>query len=320
MSRGAGLVGLLCMAERAATIEGRIVVVTGANSGIGFESARGLATLGASVVMVCRDPARGAEARDAIARELNRPPPTLLLADLAEQAQVRRLAAELRDQLPRIDVLINNAGAAFPKRGLTVDGIERTFAVNHLAPFLLTTLLLDRIREAPQGRVVAVSSDLHAATIDFDDLQMERDYSWIRAYALSKLGNVLFTKELARRFAGSTATANALEPGPALSHFGRGAGGTLGVVARLLQAAAFFGIAGSTEDGARTPIYLASSPEVSATTGKYFRKCREVAAKPITDDADVARRLWEASERMCMTATAVAGVTASTGTPVTRVQ
>jgi NAD(P)-dependent dehydrogenase (short-subunit alcohol dehydrogenase family) len=280
-------------------MEGRIVVVTGANSGIGFESARGLAALGAWVVMVCRDPARGAAARDAIAKDARRgPPPTLLLADLAEQAQVRRIAAELRERLPRIDVLINNAGAAFPKRGVTVDGIERTFAVNHLAPFLLTTLVLDLVRAAPQGRVIAVSSDLHAASIDFDDLQMERKYTWIRAYALSKLGNVLLTKELARRFAGTPATANALEPGPALSHFGRGAGGTLGIVARLLQAAAFLRIAGSTEKGARTPIYLASSADVAATTGRYFRKCREVPAKPIADDADVARRLWEASERL----------------------
>jgi NAD(P)-dependent dehydrogenase (short-subunit alcohol dehydrogenase family) len=281
-------------------MDGRIVVVTGANSGIGFESARGLARLGTAVFMVCRDATRGAAARDAIANEVRGgTPPILLVCDLAEQAQVRKLAADLRARVPRIDVLINNAGAAFPKRLVTVDRIERTFAVNHLAPFLLTTLVLDLIRSATQGRVIAVSSDLHAASIDFADLQCEHDYSWMRAYALSKLANVLFTKELARRFAGSAATANSLEPGPALSQFGRGAGGTLGLVARLMQAAAFLGVAASTEAGARTPIYLASSPEVATVTGRYFRKCREVVAKPITDDVEVARRLWDASERMC---------------------
>lgn len=288
-------------------MEGKVVVVTGASSGIGFESARGLATLGASVVMVCRDAGRGRAARDAIAKEAGgRPPPRLFLADLAEQAQVRFLAAELRACLPRIDVLINNAGAAFPRRGVTVDGIERTFAVNHLAPFLLTTLLLDLIRAAPQGRVIAISSDLHAARIDFEDLQSERNYGWVRAYALSKLANVLFTKELARRLAGCSATANCLEPGPALSHFGRGAGGTLGVVARLIQVAAFFRIVASAAEGARTPIYLAASSQVATVTGRYFRRCQDVPAKPITDDVHVARKLWEASERLCTRSASVA--------------
>jgi NAD(P)-dependent dehydrogenase (short-subunit alcohol dehydrogenase family) len=163
---------------------------------------------------------------------------------------------------------------------------------------LLTTLVIDRLRAAPQGRVITVSSDLHAARIDFDDLQLERGYSWVRAYALSKLGNVLFTKELARRNAGSTLTANCLEPGPALSHFGRGAGGTLGMVARLAQVAAFLGIFASTEEGAQTPIHLAASPEVARVTGRYFRKCREVASKPITDDVEIARRMWNASEAL----------------------
>lgn len=281
------------------SMAGHVVVITGANSGIGFESARGLARLGASVVMVCRDAARGMAARDAVAKVSTGTAPTLLLADLAEQAQVRALASELTARFRSIDVLLNNAGAAFPKRELTVDGIERTFALNHLAPFLLTNLLLDLIRAAPQGRVITVSSDLHSPRIDFDDLLGERRYSWVRAYALSKLGTILFTKELARRLADSPVTANCLEPGPALSHFGRGAGGTLSLVARLMQAMAFIGVAASTEDGARTPIYLATSPEVANVSGRYFRKCREVAAKPITDDLGVAARLWEVSERMC---------------------
>ena len=286
-------------------MEGKVVVVTGANSGIGFESARGLAALGASVVMVCRDPRGGATARDAIASESG-VAPTLLVADLAEQAQVVALAGELRARVPRIDVLINNAGAAFPKRRLTIDGIERTLALNHLAPFLLTTLLLDLIRASPQGRVIAVSSDIHAASIDLNDLQSERNYSWMRAYALSKLCNVLFSNELARRLAGTGATANSLEPGPALSHFGRGADGTLGVVARLIQVAALLGLVASTKEGARTPIFLASSPEVTTVTGRYFRKCREVPAKPIAGDREVAQRLWEASELLCARSTPVA--------------
>jgi NAD(P)-dependent dehydrogenase (short-subunit alcohol dehydrogenase family) len=262
---------------------GKVVVVTGANSGIGFESARGLAALGANVVMVCRDPDRGRAACDAIARESSdRPVPTLLIADLAEQAQVRGLASELRARFPVIDVLVNNAGAAFPARGVTVDGIERTFAINHLAPFLLTTLVLDRIRAAPQGRIIAVSSDLHADKVDFGDLQLEKSYSWTRAYALSKLANVLFVKELARRLADTRVTANALEPGPALSNFGRGAGGSLSVVSRLLQAAAFLGVAGSTKEGARTPIFCVfrrdpaagsdvTRPPVPTAPGHRFR-------------------------------------------------
>lgn len=285
-----------------ASMVDKIVVVTGANSGIGFVTARRLASLGASVVMVCRDSIRGGAARDAIAAGLNGgAAPTLFVADLAEQAQVRALAAALVAKLPRIDVLINNAGAAFPRRSVTSDGIERTLAVNHLAPFLLTMLLLDLIRAAPQGRIINVSSDSHAATVDFDDLQTERNYSWMRAYALSSLGKILFTKQLARRLANTKVTANSLMPGPALSHFGRGAGGTLGVLSRLVQAAAFLGIAASTEDGARTPIFLASSPEVANVTGRYFRKCKDVPAKAIADDVDVASRFWEASERLCAT-------------------
>jgi len=278
---------------------GKVAVITGANSGIGFETARGVAQLGATVVMVCRDEARGSAARDAVAKVDGGAVPVLLLADLSEQVQVRRLASDLRVRFSQIDVLINNAGAAFPKRGVTVDGIERTFAVNHLAPFLLTNLVVDLLQAAPQARVIGISSDLHASKIDFEDLTLERRYTWMRAYALSKLANILFTKELARRFAGSNVTANCVEPGPAVTHFGRGAGGTLSVVSRLLQAAAFLGIAGSTEDGARTPIYLASNPDVAKTTGKYFRRCREVPAKPITDDVDTAKRLWQTSERLC---------------------
>lgn len=278
---------------------GRIVVITGANSGIGFESAKGLVSLGATVVMVCRDAARGVAARDAVAKVSEGPPPILLAADLAEQAQVRNLGDDLRARFTKIDVLINNAGAAFPRRGVTVDGIERTFAINHVAPFLLTNLVLDLLGASSQGRVIAVSSDLHAAHIDFGDLQMERNYSWMRAYALSKLANILFTNELARRLRGTAITANSLEPGPALSHFGRDAGGTLGMIARLMQVAAFLGVAASTEEGASTPIYLAASPEVAKVTGRYFRKRQQVTAKAITDDVDVARRLWEESERLC---------------------
>jgi NAD(P)-dependent dehydrogenase (short-subunit alcohol dehydrogenase family) len=215
-------------------------------------------------------------------------------------------------------VLLNNAGAAFPKRGVTVDGIERTFAINHLAPFLLTNLVLDRIRAAEQGRVITVSSDLHSKQLDFDDLQLERGYSWARAYAISKLGNILFTKELARRLADGKATANCLEPGPALSNFGRGVGGSLGLVSRLLQVAAFLGIAATTEEGARTPIYLAASPEVAGVTGRYFRRCRDAAPKPVADDVVVARRLWEASERLCMTSTRTGSARSSPGSAIQR--
>src|SRR5579859_1049749 len=201
-------------------MDGKVVLITGANSGVGFATARQLAELGAVVIMVCRDPGRGSAARNAVAQVATGPEPTLLLADLSSQAAVYALSDEVHARFARIDVLLNNAGAIFARRELTADGIEKTFAVNHLAPFLLTNLLLDLVRASPAGRIVTVASESHSGRLDFDNLQGERRYSFLAAYNRSKLGNILFTYELARRLAGTGVTANCLSPGPTMTRFG----------------------------------------------------------------------------------------------------
>ncbi len=203
-------------------MDGKICVVTGATSGIGRETALALARLGAEVALCARDEGRGAAVREEVARVAAGPAPRLFVADLASLAQVRRLAAELAAALPRINVLVNNAGAIHMKRKHTVDGHETTFAVNHLAPFLLTSLLLPTLRASAPSRVVTVSSDAHrSGRIDFDDLMGAKDYAGMRAYAQSKLANVLFAYELARRLEGTGVTSNALHPGVVATGFGR---------------------------------------------------------------------------------------------------
>jgi NAD(P)-dependent dehydrogenase (short-subunit alcohol dehydrogenase family) len=275
----------------------KTVLVTGASSGTGLAMAMGLAKLGASVLMVSRDPARARAARDEVASVATGELPRVLLADLASQAEVRRLAAEVRAATPKLDVLINNAGAAFRERQLTADGIERTLATNHLAPFLLTTLLLDRVQAATAGRIVTVTASLHSRAIDFENLQLERGYGTLRAYALSKACNILFTYELARRLEGTRVTANCFCPGPTETGFGRTAGGVMAV---LQWVVGVLGILHSAEVGGRTGVYLASAPGAERITGAYFAHTGKPAkSRPVTYDQDVARRLWSASEALC---------------------
>ena len=205
--------------------QSKIVVITGANAGIGFATALGLAKQGATIVLICRSAERGQAALKAVA-EVSAATPKLFLAGLSSQEEIRELSARLHEQLPRIDVLINNVGAAFAKKEFTVDGIERTFALNHLAPFLLTNLVLDLIRQAPAGRIVNLTAGIPVSRKGFlDNLQGEKNYSQFAAYRSSKVGNILFTYELARRLEGTGITVNCVHPGPVKTEFTQKAGG-----------------------------------------------------------------------------------------------
>jgi NAD(P)-dependent dehydrogenase (short-subunit alcohol dehydrogenase family) len=276
-------------------MEGKVVLVTGATSGLGRETALTLAGAGATVVAAGRDPRKTATTvRDLVVRTDNTSVEGLV-ADLSSQEQVRRLAREFLDRYERLDVLVNNAGAIFERREETEDGIERTFAVNHLAPFLLTNLLLDVILASAPARVVTVSSVGHrSGRLDFEDLHSARGYDANRAYAESKLANVLFTYELARRLEGTGVTANAADPGMARTSIGTNNKS----VRAYLQLLAHRAMAGSVERGARTSIYLASSPAVEGVSGAYFADCEQVASSPASYDEAVARRLWRVSEEL----------------------
>jgi NAD(P)-dependent dehydrogenase (short-subunit alcohol dehydrogenase family) len=273
---------------------GKLCLVTGATSGIGWETARALAAKGATVAFIGRDAGRTQKALDRIRATIPDARLESYLADLSSQEQVRRLAQEFQSRYDRLDVLVNNAGAVFPTRRVSVDGIEMTLALNHLAPFLLTNLLLDTLAASAPSRVVTVSSGAHVgAKVNFDDLQLTHGYGTWRAYGQSKLMNLLFTRELARRLAGTGVTANALHPGFVSSNFGKSEG--------PLWAAAFtvmrpFMI--SAEKGAQTVIYLASSPEVEGASGWYYVDCHPVTPSAEARDDATARRLWEVSERL----------------------
>lgn len=275
-------------------MEGKTVIVTGANTGIGKETARELARMGAAVAMVCRSESRGEAARQEIIADTGNDKITLHLAEFGSLAQVRAVAEQLRAAYPVIDVLVNNAGVILPKRVVTEDGHEMTFAVNHLAPFLLTNLLLDNVKAASAGRIVTVSSAVHRrGTIQKDDLMLSQKYSAWQAYGRAKLANVLFTRELARRLEGHSVTANALHPGVVNSEFGRD---FTGVMKILLRVMGLF-IMGPAK-GARTSIYLATSPEVDGITGAYFEKCTQAEVGPHAGDMALAAWLWEESERL----------------------
>jgi NAD(P)-dependent dehydrogenase (short-subunit alcohol dehydrogenase family) len=272
----------------------KIVVITGANSGIGFATAIGLAGQGLTIALVCRNADRARPALKAVA-EVAASPPKLFVADLSSQTSVRALSNEFHEKLPRIDVLINNAGAAFARREFSVDGIEKTFATNHLGPFLLTTSVLDLIGKSPGGRIVNVTTGiLGSPPADFlDNLQGEKRYSQFGAYQLSKLGNILFTYELARRITGTGITVNCFHPGPVSTRFTQKAGGILRVLATILRP-----IMKSPEVAARTAMYLATAPEVANVTGGYFVDCRQKRTAPITYDRAVAEKHWRISEKM----------------------
>jgi NAD(P)-dependent dehydrogenase (short-subunit alcohol dehydrogenase family) len=274
-------------------MQGQVCVVTGATSGIGKAAAAALAQQGAEIIVVGRDPAR-AEATAPAIQAGGAPPPKVEIADLARLDQVRALAGRLNQTLDRIDVLINNAGLVLNERRVTPDGYEYVFAVNHLAPFLLTNLLRPKLTASAPARVITVSSDAHtAARLDLDDPNLEHGWSSWRSYSNSKLANILFTRELAGRLDGTGVTANCLHPGVVRTGFGRDARPLMRVGITIARPFML-----SPERGADTIVYLASSPDVAAKTGGYYVKREPREPSAAARDDGLARGLWETSERL----------------------
>ena len=274
----------------------RISVVTGGNSGLGKTLVQALAEAGDQVYMVARDLARGEAARDELIAKTGNPHIDLLLADLASQADVRRLADELGKRSDRIDRLVNNAGTAYPNRDLTEDGIERTFAVNHLAPFLLTNLLLPLLQTAAPARIVNVGTRIDTA-IALDDVNFERRrYSMMRAYGQAKLGNILFTRALAARLAGTGITVNCVFPGVFRSNLG-GTDGAQPALVKLFAKTLGWALP-PPERAAERVLYLLRSDEVSDTTGGYFGNRRLIRAPAQAEDPTAIARLWELSAEL----------------------
>ena len=276
----------------APSMAGKYVLVTGGTGGIGKATAAELAVLGARVGITGRDQGRArAAAADIRAATGSRAVDTFA-ADMSAQAQVRRLAAQVLGSYPRLDVLVNNVGGFWAHRHVTADGLEHTFALNHLAPFLLTSLLLDRLTASAPARIITVSSGAHAqGRLDFDDLQGERNYSGQRAYSQSKLANVMFTYQLARRLEGTGVTATAAHPGVVATSFGaEDHAAHLGIMIRIARP-----LMKTPSQGALTPIYLASSPQVEGVTGQYFADRKPKASSKASYDTAAAARLWQAS-------------------------
>ena len=277
-------------------IRGKTVLVTGATSGIGLEASVALARQGARVIMVGRNQAKTEAARADVASRSGSKEVSYLLADFASQASVRALADAVRSRADRLDVLVNNAGGVNKARTVTADGIETTFAVNHLGYFLLTNLLLDLIVKSAPARVVTVASVGHRrGTLDFEDLGFERGgYSIMRAYSRSKLANILFANELARRRAGSGVTSNSLHPGSVDTNIWSGAPLWAKPIIQVLLRPFFI----SAEKGGERIVQLAASPELEGVTGKYFEDGKAVDPAPLARDASLATRLWDVSARM----------------------
>jgi len=275
-------------------MKGKVVVMTGATSGIGEVAAQRLAGMGARIVLVARDAARGQKTLTRLPGIGSGVPHSIYYGDLSRISESKRVAAEIAAAEPRIDVLINNAGALFSTRRLTADNLEETFATNHMAYFVLTLGLKANLLAAAPARVVSTASDAHKGyTLDFDDLQAAKGYSAIRAYGRSKLCNILFTRELARRWSGTGVTANCLHPGFVATRFGDGSGGLLSGIVRIAKNFAI-----TPEKGAETIVYLASTPDVAAISGEYFYKCRPATPTAGGRDDAAAGRLWIESAKL----------------------
>jgi NAD(P)-dependent dehydrogenase (short-subunit alcohol dehydrogenase family) len=283
------------MAIESTTMSGKTCLVTGATSGIGKQTALGLAALGAAVVVVGRDAARGAAACEDILRHVPEAQVETMTADLSSLAEVRRLAGEVLARYDRLDVLVNNAGVILMHRQLTPDGLETTFATNHLAPFLLTNLLRPLLERSAPARVVTVASDAHkqVRAIPWDELPRGAEARQAQAYSLSKLLNILFTFELARRLDGTGVTANCLHPGFVRTGLGRDLTGVPGAIIRLVLR-----FRPGPATGARTSIYLASPPEVAGVTGGYFVNRKPAEPSALARDTGAAERLWALSEQL----------------------
>jgi retinol dehydrogenase 14 len=282
-------------------MQGKVCLVTGANSGIGNATALGLAKMGATVVLVCRDRSRGEEARADIVAATGNPDVSVLLADLSSQAAIQHLVQEFKTKYQHLHVLVNNAGGTFQRHMLTKDGLEYTFALNYLSQFLLTTLLLDVLSASTPARVVNVATRLTSGfTLDFANLQGERGYRGFRAYAQSKLCVMLFTYELARRLAGTGVTVNCVHPGVVRTNFGRG---TMPVPIQIMSLLSGTFMS-SPEAAAERLLYVATAPEIEGVSGKYFGNKRELVSPRQSYDEAVALRLWQISSNL--TATPVA--------------
>jgi NAD(P)-dependent dehydrogenase (short-subunit alcohol dehydrogenase family) len=282
-------------------MQGKVCVITGATSGIGLVAAEQLAAMGARLVLVGRDKARGEAAIARIKRRTAGAEIRIHYADLSRLVEMSRLGSEIAAVEPRIDVLLNNAGAMFAARRVTEDGLERTFAVNHMAYFVLTNRLEERLAAAAPSRIVNTASDAHRGnTLDFDDLQSERRYRGLTAYGRSKLANILFTRELARRLAGSGVSANCLHPGFVATRIADNNSGVFRLGVTIAKS--LWGL--SPQRGAQTMVYLASSPEVAGVTGGYFAKSRPATPTAAAQDDAAARRLWDESARIATLTTA----------------
>ena len=279
-------------------MRGKTVVITGATSGIGEVAAVKLAEQGARIVFTARDKERAQVTLEKLRRANPASGHMVHLCDLSLLSEMRRAAEEIREE-PAIDVLINNAGALFNSRIETRDGLEKTFALNHMSYFVFTNLLLSRLR--PGARIIATASDAHyRAKLDFDDLQSRRGYSGFGVYSKSKLCNILFTRELARRIGGTGVTANSLHPGFVATRFGDQSGGVLSALVRVAKPIGAI----SPEEGAKTIIYLASSPDVARTSGEYFTKCAPATPSAEARNDNDARKLWDASAEIARDAMA----------------
>jgi NAD(P)-dependent dehydrogenase (short-subunit alcohol dehydrogenase family) len=274
-------------------MDGKVALVTGGTSGIGKATAMALAAMGADVVVVGRDRERGERAAAEI-RAQTGSRVDLALADLASQAGVRELAEGFKGRYDRLDVLVNNAGLVQSTRTESPDGLETTLAINHLAPFLLTNLLLDTLKESAPSRVVTVSSEAERwGNIDFDDLQSKKKYRGFPVYGMTKLANIMFTYELAERLEGTGVTATCMHPGAVNTRFGTNNSGPMTILFR-----AFKPFMRTPEQGADTVIWLAASPEVEGVTGRYYSDRKPLEPKKIANDPEARRRLWEESERL----------------------
>lgn len=279
----------------AATSSAKTCVITGATSGIGLATAAALAERGLRLVLLARSPARAEAALEAIRRRAPAARPEVVPVELASLRSIAEAAAQVRARCPRIDVLLNNAGVFLLRRETSADGYEKTFAVNHLAYFALTNLLLDRLLATPGARIVSVASEAHrfGGALDFDDLQSTRRYRGLAVYGRSKLCNVLWTRELARRLAGTGVTANCCHPGGVATRLGQTDAAWTRLASRVIGAFLL-----TPEQGARTSVYLATAPGLGSVSGRYFAKEREIRPSRAARDDAAARRLWEASEAL----------------------
>lgn len=277
------------------SMQGKVCLVTGSSSGMGLVTARELVSMGATVVMLCRNRSKGEAVQAEIKAESSNEQVDLIVADLSELSNVRCAAHEFKEKYSQLHVLINNAGGINAERKMTSDGLESTFVTNYLAPFLLTQLLLDTLKASTPARIINVSAPAHKiGKIDFTDLQSEHGYNALTAYAQAKLAQIYFTYELAQRLTGTGVTVNALDPGHVVSNFNNNTKGLMHLIAQVIYF--FDGI--SPEKGAQTILYLATSPEVEGLSGKYFLNCKPIPSSRRSYDVAVRQRLWSVSEAL----------------------